>query len=210
MTVVCAGKRALLQCSPGKRVKVTQARWGNDSSVACANSTYPGAVTLPLTTYTDSSHVTDQIRKRCLKQQNCEVEASGSFFDEGAASIPSSAKHLRVWHECIPDVSKVILSSRRAKRDVRMQERAFSSSKPSGTGAELLKSYGKGLGSSGSVNSSSEGVAHSFFGGKSNEQITSNRNESVAGKEKRSEGSEESANLARMLDELLAPSSLNK
>lgn len=208
--MVCVGKRALLQCNPGKRVKVTQARWGADSSVACANSTYPGAVSLPLTSNTDSSQVTDQIRKRCAKQQNCEVEASGSFFDEGASSVPSEAKYLKMWHECIPDVSEVILPSRRAKRDARVQKREFRFPQPSGTGPELLKSYGESLGTSGSLNSSRGGVGQSFFGGKSNKQITPNRNDSVTGKEKRSETDRGNANFARVLDDLLAPSSLNK
>ena len=204
VTVICAGKRALLQCSPGKMVKVTQARWGDDTSVPCANSTYPGTVLLPRTTTTDSSQVTDQVRNRCSKQQKCEVEASGPFLGEGTVGIPSSAKYLRVWHECIPDASD-ILTSWRAKRDVRMQRRGFSSSKPSGTGPELMKSYEEGLGTSGSLE-----VQQSFLGGKSNKQIIANRNESVARKEKRNSGSQESANLARMLDKLLAPSSLNK
>lgn len=204
VTVICAGKRALLQCNPGKMVKVTQARWGDDTSVPCANSTYPGTVLLPLTTTTDSSQVADQVRNRCSKQQNCEVEASGPFLGEGTVGIPSSAKYLRIWHECIPDASD-ILTSWRAKRDVKMQKRGFSASKASGTGSDRLKSYEEGLGTTGSL-----GVRQNFWGGKSNEQIIANRNESVAGKEKRNDGSQESANLARMLDELLAPSSLNK
>ena len=204
VTVICAGKRALLQCNPGKMVKVTQARWGDDTSMPCANSTYPGTVLLPRTTTIDSSQVTDQVRKRCSKQQNCEVEASGPFLGEGAVGIPSSAKYLRVWHECIPDTSD-ILTSWRAKRDVRMQRRGFSGSKPSGTEPERLKSYEEGLGTSSSLE-----VQQSFLGGKSNKQIIANRNESVARKEKRNGGSQESANLARMLDKLLAPSSLDK
>lgn len=204
VTVICAGKRALLQCNPGKMVKVTQARWGDDTAVQCANATYPDKVLLPRTTTTDSSQVTDQLRYRCSKQQKCEVEASGPFLGEGSVGIPSSAKYLRVWHECIPDASD-ILNSWRAKRDVRMQKRGFSASKPSGTGPELLKSYEEGLGTSGSLE-----VPQSFLGGKSNKQIIANRNESVARKEKRNGGSQESANLARMLDKLLAPSSLNK
>ena len=201
VTVICAGKRALLQCNPGKMVKVTQARWGDDTSVPCANSTYPGTVLLPRTTTIDSSQVTDQVRNRCSKQQNCEVEASSPFLGEGAVG---SAKYLRVWHECIPDASD-ILTSWRAKRDIIMQRRGFSASKPSGTGPERLKSYEEGLGTSGSLE-----VQQSFLGGKSNKQIIANRNESVARKEKRNGGSQESANLARMLDKLLAPSSLNK
>ena len=42
--------------------------------------------------------------------------------------------------------------------------------------------------------------------GKSNEQISSNKNESTASKEKRSEESYENTHLARVLDELLGPS----
>ena len=206
--MVCAGKRALLQCNPGKRVKVTQARWGEESSVACTNSTYPGAVSLPLTSIGDSNQVTDQVKKRCGKQQNCEVEASGSFFDE--VIVPNEVKYLKVWHECIPDVAGVILPSRRAKRDARMQKRESLLPQPSGTGPELVKTTGESLGTSGSVNSSSGGVEQSFFGDKSNKQILSSRSESLAGKEKRSEESHQTANLARILDELLGPSSLNK
>lgn len=181
-------------------MKVTQARWGADSSVSCANSTYPGVVSLPLTSNAGSSQETDQIRKRCSKQQSCEVEASRSFFDEGAASFPSEAKYLKVWHECIPDVAGVILPTRRAKRDAKMKRKDFLSSDAV---SELLNSNG-------SLDSNGGGVEPSFFGGKSNEQISSNGNESVAEKEKRSEEIRENVNLARMLDELLAPSTLNK
>ena len=140
--------------------------------------------------------MTDQIRRRCSKQQSCEVEASRSFFDEGAASFPSEAKYLKVWHECIPDVAGVILPTRRAKREAKMKRKEFRSSDAV---SELLNSNG-------SLDSNGGG----FFGGKSNEQISSNGNESVAEKEKRSEEIRGNVNLARMLDELLAPSTLNK
>ena len=172
-------------------MKVTQARWGADSSVSCANSTYPGVVSLPLTFNTGSSQVTDQIRKRCAKQQNCEVEASRSFFDEGAASFPASeAKYLKVWHECIPDIAGVILPTRRAKRGAKFKRKEF---RPND-----------------GFNSNGGGVEPSFLGNKSNEQISSNGNESLAEKEKRSEELRENVNLAGMLDELLEPSTLNK
>lgn len=198
--MVCAGSRALLQCNPGKRVKVTQARWGTDRSVACANSSYPGTVSLPLTSNTGSGQVTEQIKKRCAKQQNCEVEASASFFDDGTASIPSDAKYLKVWHECIPDVAGVILPSRRAKRDVRTKKSAFHVPQPIGAVSEVFNPKHESLESSASFNSSQESTEQSFSGGKSNEQITSSGSEEIR----------ENVNLARMFDELLAPSTLNK
>ncbi|KAJ7385000.1 hypothetical protein OS493_018689 [Desmophyllum pertusum] len=114
VTVVCAGERALLQCNTGKRVKVTQARWGGGNSVTCANSASAAdSTSMPLIADTDSSPVTDQIRKRCAKQQNCKVEASRPFFE----SVPSTSKYLKVWHECIPDVSRVILPTRKTKEN---------------------------------------------------------------------------------------------
>lgn len=206
MTVVCAGKRALVQCNAGKRVKVTQARWGGGDSRTCTNSTSAdpsaGLSSLPLIADADSSQVTDQIRKRCAKQQTCEVEANRPFLE----SVPSGSKYLKVWHECIPDVSEVILPSRR-KRDIPIQQRELHSpqlSSAKNTGTDSFE----GLGTSASRNSSTsnEGVVANAFVGKSNEQISSNKNESTASREKRNED----AHLARVLDELLRPSSLYK
>lgn len=207
MTVVCAGKRASLQCNTGKRVKVTQARWGGGDSVTCANSTSAGLSSLPLIADADSSQVTDQIRKRCAKQQTCEVEANRPFLE----SVPSGSKYLKVWHECIPDVSEVILPSRR-KRDIQIQRRELHSPQLSGAKNTGTESFSEGLGTSASRNSSTsnEGVVANAFVGKSNEQISSNKNESNASKEKRNEENYENAHLARVLDELFTPSSLYK
>lgn len=198
MTVVCAGKRALLQCNAGERVKVTQARWGGSNAVTCANSTSADLSSLPLIADAGSSQVTDQIRKRCAKQQTCEVEANRPFVE----SVPSGSKYLKVWHECIPDVSGVILPSRR-KRDIQMQRRElYVPRSAKNTGPESFRSFGEGLETTASRNSSSEGVEENLFGGKSNEQISSNKNESTASEKKRSEESYENAHLAHVLDEL--------
>lgn len=168
--------------------------------MTCTSSTSADSSFYPL--IADSSQATDQIRKRCAKQQNCEVEASSPFFE----SVPSASKYLKVWHECIPDVSGVILPSRR-KRDTKMQQREFSTKS---TGFESFKSYSEGLETSASRNSSSRDVKGNVFGGKSNEQISSLKNESTERKEKRNEESYESAHLARVLDDMLGPSSLYK
>ena len=205
--MVCAGKRASLQCNAGKRVKVTQARWGGGDSVKCTNSTSAGLSSLPLIADTDSSQVTDQIRKRCAKQQTCEVEANRPFLE----SVPSGSKYLKVWHECIPDVSEVIIPSRR-KRDIQLQRRELHSPKLSSVENTGPESSREGLGASASRNSSTsnEGVVSNTFVDKSNEQISSNKNESTASKEKGNEESYENTHLARVLDELLRPSSLYK
>ena len=164
--------------------------------MTCANSASAAdSTSMPLIADTDSSPVTDQIRKRCAKQQNCKVEASRPFFE----SVPSTSKYLKVWHECIPDVSRVILPTRKTKREFRFPRQGGARS----TGS---KSYGEGLGTSSSLNMSS--IEESIYGGKSNEQISSNA--STAGKEKRNEASYENAPLAGVLDELLGPSSLYK
>lgn len=176
--------------------------------MTCANTTSSDLPSLPLIADADSSQVTDQIRKRCSKQQTCEVEANRPFFE----SVPSGSSYLKVWHECIPDVSGVILPSRR-KRDIQIQQRELhlpQLGSTKSTGPESFKSYGEGLKTSASRNSSSEGVEENVFGGKSNEQISSNKNESTASKEKRNEDSYENAHLAHVLDELLGPSSLYK
>lgn len=197
----------MLQCSPGKRVKVTQARWGVDSSVGCANSTYPGAVYLPLKSNADSSQVTDQIRKRCAAQQNCEVEASGTFFGEDALNIPKDAKYLRVWHECIPDVTSLIFPSRRAKRMKTIEVPNLSH--PRGISAGFLTPLDTEIATGAFVgNSNREGKA-GLFKDKSNEQNLSTGNESI-GKSKRSEDIREKMNFARMLDNISAPPILKK
>ena len=208
--MVCVGDRALLQCSPGKRVKVTQARWGEGSSVTCTNSAPADSSSFPLNTNApDSSHVTDQIRERCTKQQTCDVQASAPFFQ----SVPSESKYLKVWHECIPDVSGVILPTRKSRReriDPNMQNREFIL-QPGGaklTGSEPSEPYSEGLVTSASRNASSRSVEENVFRGKSNEQITSNRNESAADKEKRSEAGYENAHLAQVLNELMRPPSV--
>ena len=205
MTVVCAGKRALLQCNAGKRVKVTQARWAGGDSVTCTNSTSAGLSSLPLIANADSSQVIDQIRKRCAKQQTCEVQANSPFLE----SVPSGSKYLKVWHECIPDLSEVILPSRR-KRDIQIQRRELHLPQLSSAKNTGPESFGEGLGTSASRNSSNEGVVANTFVGKSNEQISSNKNESTASKEKRNEEGYENAHLARVLDELFRSSSLYK
>ena len=205
VTVVCAGKRALLQCNTGKRVKVTQARWGGGNAVTCTNSTSADLSSLPLIADSDSSQVTDQIRKRCAKQQTCEVEANRPFLE----SVPSGSKYLKVWHECIPDVSGVILPSRR-KRDIQIQRRELHLTQLGSAKNTGSESFGEGLETSASHNSSSEGVVASVFVDKSNEQISSNKNESTASKEKRSDEDYKNSHLARVLDELLGPSSLYK
>lgn len=207
MTVVCGGRRALIQCSPGKRVKVTQARWGVDSSVGCANSTYPGTVYLPLKSNTDSSQVTDKIRKHCARQQNCEVEASGSFFGEGALNIPKDAKYLRVWHECIPEVTGLIFPSRRAKRTKTIELPNLS--QPRGISAGLLTPMDTENGTGAFVRNSNREDMEGFFKDKSNEQNSPTGNESI-GKTKRSEDIRDKMNFARMLDTISAPSILKK
>lgn len=207
VTVVCGGRRALLQCSPGKRVKVTQARWGVDSSVGCANSTYPGTVYLPLKSSTDSSQVTDQIRKRCATQQNCEVEASGTFFSEDALNIPKDAKYLRVWHECIPDVTSLIFPSRRAKRMKTIEVPNLS--QPRGISARLLTPLETESATGAFVRNSNREGKEGLFKDKSNEQNSSTGNESI-GKTKRSEDIREKMNFARILDNISAPPILKK
>lgn len=170
--------------------------------MTCSDSTSADSSFYPL--IADSGPVTEQIRKRCAKQQNCEVEASSPFFE----SVPTASKYLKVWHECIPDVSTVILPSRR-KRDTRTQQREFRDS----TGPEPLQSYGEGLETTTSRNSSSKVakvVEENVFGGKSNEQILANKNESTGGRDKRNEASYESAHMARALGDMLGPSSLYK
>lgn len=173
--------------------------------MTCANSTSADLSSLPLIADADSSQVTDQIRKRCAKQQTCEVEANMPFLE----SVPSGSKYLKVWHECIPDVSGVILPSRR-KRDIQIQRRELHLPQLGSAKNTGPKSFGEGLATRASHNSSSEGVVANVFMGKSNEQISSNKNESTASKEKRSEESYENTHLARVLDELLGPSSLYK
>jgi len=172
--------------------------------VTCANSTFANLSSLPLIADTDSSQVTDQIRKRCAKQQTCDVEANMPFLE----SVPSGSKYLKVWHECIPDVSGVILPSRR-KRDIQIQRRELHLPQLGSAKNTGPESFGEGLTTRASHNSS-EGVVANVFMGKSNEQISSNKNESTASKEKRSEESYENTHLARVLDELLGPSSLYK
>lgn len=207
---MCVGDRALLQCSPGKRVKVTQARWGEGNSVTCTSSAPADSSTsTPNTNVPDPSYVTDQIRKRCAKQQHCDVQASAPFLQ----SVPSSSKYLKVWHECIPDVSGVILPTRTARReriDPNIQKRDFflRSGEKKGTGSEPVKWYAEGLVTSASRNLSGGSVKENAHRGKSNEQISSRRNESAAEKEKRSEGSYKSAQLAQVLDELMRPPSV--
>lgn len=172
--------------------------------MTCANSTFANLSSLPLIADTDSSQVTDQIRKRCAKQQTCDVEANMPFLE----SVPSGSKYLKVWHECIPDVSGVILPSRR-KRDIQIQRRELHLPQLGSAKNTGPESFGEGLTTRASHNSS-EGVVANVFMGKSNEQISSNKNESTASKEKRSEESYENTHLARVLDELLGPSSLYK
>ena len=167
--------------------------------MTCSDSTSADSSFYPL--IADSGPVTEQIRKRCAKQQNCEVEASSPFFE----SVPSASKYLKVWHECIPDVSTVILPSRR-KRDIRTQQRGFRDS----TEREPFQSYGEGLEASTSRNSSRKVVEEDVFGGKSNEQISANKNESTGGRDKKNEASYEGAHMARVLDDMLGPSSLYK
>lgn len=167
--------------------------------MTCSDSTSADSSFYPL--IADSGPVTEQIRKRCAKQQNCEVEASSPFFE----SVPTASKYLKVWHECIPDVSTVILPSRR-KRDTKTQQREFHDS----TGPEPFQSYGEGLETSTSRNSSSKIVEENVFGGKSNEQISANKSESTGGRDKRNEASYESAHMAGVLDDMLGPSSLYK
>ncbi|XP_068722951.1 uncharacterized protein [Montipora capricornis] len=206
VTVVCGGKSALLQCSPGKRVKVTQARWGADSSVACANATYPGAVFSPLSSNADSSQETDQLRKRCSRQQNCEVEANGNFLGEGSVNIPKDAKYLKVWHECIPDVAGVIFPSRRTKRYLKMSKAYF----PFSQHAKLLQPQRAVYGSDAFLgNSSRKDSLQSFFQDKSNEQISSKENELI-GNAKREEDLLDNGNFARMLKNFSVPPVLNK
>lgn len=161
--------------------------------MTCTNSTSADSSFYPL--IADSSQVTDQIRKRCAKQQNCEVQASSPFFE----SVPSASKYLKVWHECIPDVSGVILPSRR-KRDTKIQQNDLSTKS---TGPEPFKAYSDGLETSASRNSSSKGVEQNVFGGKSNEQISSIKNESTGRKEKRNEPSYGNTHLASALDDML-------
>ena len=176
--------------------------------MTCANSTSADLSSLPLIADADSSQVTDQIRKRCSKQQTCEVEAYSPFVD----SVPSWSKYLKVWHECIPDVSGVIRPSRR-KRDAQIKQRelhVLQLSSAKNTGPESFRSYGEGFETSASRNSSSEDIEENVFGGKSNEQISSNKSESSASKEKRNEESYGNAHLSHVLDELLGPSSLYK
>lgn len=172
--------------------------------MTCANSTSADLSSLPLIADADSSQVTDQIRKRCAKQQTCDVEANMPFLE----SVPSGSKYLKVWYECIPDVSGVILPSRR-KRDIQIQRRELHLPQLGSAKNTGPESFGEGLTTRASHNSS-EGVVANVFMGKSNEQISSNKNESTASKEKRSEESYENTHLARVLDELLGPSSLYK
>lgn len=210
VTIVCVGDRALLQCSPGKRVKVTQARWEEGNSVTCTNSAPADLSTSTLNSNTpDQSHVTDLIRKRCAKQPYCDVQASAPFFQK----VPSSSRYLKLWHECIPDVSGVILPTRKSRReriDPNIQKRDFSLRSRDGksTESEPVKWYTEGLVTSASRNFSGGTVKENAYRGKSNEQISSKRNESAAGKEKRSEGGYESAQLAQVLDELMRPPSV--
>lgn len=210
VTVMCVGDRAILQCSPGKRVKVTQARWGEGNSVTCTSSAPADSSTsTPNTNVPDPRHVTDQVRKRCAKQQHCDVQASAPFLQ----NVPSSSKYLKVWHECIPDVSGVIFPTRTARReriDPNIQKRDFflRSGEKKGTGSEPVKWYAEGLVTSASRNLSGGSVKENAHKGKSNEQISSRRNESAAEKEKRSEGGYESAQLAQVLDELMRPPSV--
>ena len=213
--MVCDGKQALLQCNPGKRVKVTRAKWGRDDHVTCGNSTAPGLTSNQPTLDSDSDHVTEVVRKRCARKQNCEVEASKAEFS--ALSDPSVFKYLKVWHECIPNVSGVILPLQRSKRGVGVKQREFNVPRPEAAvdnETEYQVFDTGGLVSSDernfAKNSSSEELGQSFILGKSNQQIGTRRNSSVVGKRKRNDEIENNQNLAKILEDLLVPSSFNE